>query len=128
MTLTEAIGDYRNCARHELGHSRSTFNSYSSKLNQFAHWLAENGHPDPPVHESSRETIRRYSFNLANQGMRPRTIAGTLHALRCLWGYLVKQRVLEENVAALIRMPKLDASSRKTLFHAQPTCPKQRGA
>ncbi len=115
MTLSEAIDDYRNCARHELGHSRSTFNSYSSKLRQFAHWLADNGHADPPIHEISKETIRRYYFHLANQRMRPRTIASTLHALRCLWSYLVKQEVLEQNVAALIRIPKLDASSRKTI-------------
>jgi site-specific recombinase XerD len=101
MTLSQAVGDYCLCARHELGHSRSTYYSYSSRLKQFARWLAENGQPDPPVQEISHQTIRRYYFSVVNQGVRPRTVRSHLHALRSLFGYLVAQGLLEENVATL---------------------------
>lgn len=115
MNLSQAVHDYCTCARHELGHSKATFISYRSKLRQFSHWLEENGQPDPPLQEITRQTIRSYYFSLVNRGVRPRTQQGHLHALRALWGYLVGEGVLAENVAALIAMPKLDATNRKLI-------------
>jgi site-specific recombinase XerD len=113
LNLSQALHDYCHFGRHELSHSKATFISYRSKLRQFSRWLEENWQPDPPVQEITRQTIRSYYFSLVNRGVRPRTQQGHLHALRALWGYLVEQGVLQENVAALIPMPKLDATNRK---------------
>jgi hypothetical protein len=64
MTFSEAIEDYRACARHELGHSRATYYSYVAILKQFARWLEGIGQPDPPVQAITPQLLRRYHFSV----------------------------------------------------------------
>ena len=59
MTFSEAIDDYRTAARHELGHSQSTYYSDVATLQQFARWLDANGQPDPLVDEITPQLLKR---------------------------------------------------------------------
>src|SRR5437868_8903355 len=73
MVLSEAVQDYLQYARHELGHSPTTHLSYQSWLRNFARWLADQGSPDPPIQEISASQIRRYSYPLSDL----RAVAGS---------------------------------------------------
>jgi site-specific recombinase XerD len=113
MVLSEAIQDYGDYIRHELGHATTTFYSYRSWQRNFARWLAENGMPDPLVREVGVSLIRRYAYHLSGRGLRPRTVRGALHALRALFGYLTERGALAANPAAEVRLPKKDAATRR---------------
>lgn len=115
MVLSEAIEDYGEFMRHELGHTASTYHAYVSWHRNFGRWLAENGFPDPPVTEISEALIRRYSYSMSSRGVRPRTIRGALHALRALFRYLHEQGAVKSNPTTEVRLPKKDAATRLTV-------------
>jgi site-specific recombinase XerD len=112
MVLSEAIEDYGQFIRHELGHARTTYHAYVSWQRNFARWLAEEGMPDPPVTQITESLVRRYSYSLSSRNLRPRTIRGALHALRALFGYLAGKGAIAENPALGVRLPKKDAATR----------------
>ncbi len=62
MVLSEAILDFADYSRHELGHTRRTNVCCMSRLRHFMRWLEEQGHPDPSVHDITPELIRRYDY------------------------------------------------------------------
>jgi site-specific recombinase XerD len=112
MHLSEAIRDYCDYARHELGHTTTTHLTYQSRLRHFLRWLAQNGVEDPPVGEVTPALIRRYSYSLSGRNLRPRTVRGALNAIRALFSYLVEAHVLTASPAAEVRLPKRDAATR----------------
>lgn len=112
MRLSEAIQDFHDCARHELGHTASTSYAYASWQRNFARWLAENGTSDPPVDEISANLIRRYGYHMSSRNLRPRTIRQALLAIRALFAYLVRMGAVETNPATEVRLPKKDAATR----------------
>jgi len=112
MILSEAIEDYGQFIRHELGHATTTYHAYVSWQRNFARWLDANGHSDPPVTEITEALVRRYSYSLSARNLRPRTIRGALHALRALFAYLAEQGAISGNPAKEIRLPKKDAATR----------------
>lgn len=112
MLLSEAIEDFRNCARHELGHTASTSYAYASWQRNFANWLAENGLADPAIGEITANLIRRYGYQMANRNCRPRTIRGAMIAIRALFTYLVGMGAVSGNPATDVKLPKKDAATR----------------
>ena len=62
MLLSEAIEDYGQFIRHELGHAKTTTHAYLSWQRNFARWLTAQGLPDPPVTEVTEHLVRRYSY------------------------------------------------------------------
>jgi site-specific recombinase XerD len=115
MVLSEAVRDFGEYSRCELGHTTATYYSYISWLHNFAAWLEEQGQPDPPVQEITASLIRRFSYALNAKGLRPRTIRGALHALRALFAYLTEQGAISVNPALEVRLPKKDAAVRLTV-------------
>lgn len=112
MVLSEAIRDYCEYARHELGHSPNTWRTYAASQRHFARWLADQGFQDPPVEQVTSALIRRYSYSLSARNLRPRTICGALHALRALYRFLTEMRLVANDPVAEVRLPKKDAATR----------------
>lgn len=110
MVLSEAIADFRECARHELGHTANTSYACASWHRNFAHWLEEQGITDPPIQDISVGLLRRYAYRMSSRSLRPRTIRGALIALRALFVYLVKMEALAENPALSVRLPKAEGA------------------
>jgi site-specific recombinase XerD len=113
MVLSEAIRDFAAYSRHELGHTRKTNLCYLSRQRNFARWLEEQGHSDPPVHEISPELIRRYFYSLSARRLRPRTVRSAMNGIRALFAYLVHMGGLKQDPAREINLPKLDAATRR---------------
>jgi site-specific recombinase XerD len=112
MVLSEAIRDYGLYCRHEAGHTKNTFRCYQHRQRNFLGWLAEQGHPDPDIHEVTAALVRRYSYSLSARKLRPRTIRAALHALRALFAYLVQMGALSEAPTREVALPKKDAALR----------------
>lgn len=112
MVLSEAIEDYGQFIRHELGHAKTTYHAYVSWQRNFARWLEAQGHPDPQVTEISPDLVRRWSYGMSSRNLRPRTIRGALHALRALFAWLHEKGAVPANPAKEVRLPKKDAAQR----------------
>jgi site-specific recombinase XerD len=112
MFLSEAIEDFAGYARAELGHTAATIWTYRSRQRHFAGWLEANGLPDPPVHELTAPLIRRYTYSLTAQNLRPRSIRGALNAIRALFSYLCTMGALSDNPALEVKLPRKDAAQR----------------
>jgi site-specific recombinase XerD len=115
MVLSDAIRDYGDYCRHELGHTTSTYYSYISWLRNFNKWLETQDLNDPPVGEITASHIRRFSYSLSSRDLRPRTVRGALHAVRALFAFLHEQHLIETNPALEVRLPKKDAADRLTV-------------
>jgi len=112
MVLSEAIRDFGEYSRHELGHSTATYFSYVSWQRNFASWLADRGLGDPSLPDVTPDLVRRYSYSLSGRNLRPRTIRGALYALRALFRYLHERGAVASNPAMEVRLPKKDAAIR----------------
>jgi integrase/recombinase XerC len=110
MVLSQAIQDWREYARHELGSGATTCINYTAWLRHFARWLAEQGLQDPPVQEISVHLVRRYSYALSGRNLRPRTVRGAMQALRALFAFLQEMGIVSSNPAREVRLPRKDAA------------------
>ena len=115
MKLSEAIRDYGDYCRHELGHTTSTYYSYVSWQRNFAKWLEGQELHDPNVREITAGVIRRFSYSLSARDLRPRTVRGALHAVRALFAFLHEHGMIEANPALDVNLPKKDAAARLTV-------------
>ena len=118
MRYSEALADFLAYATHEKGHSKTTLKCYGNRLRNFARWLAANGHDDPPVYAIPTPVLRKYYYHLSGAGaagkrLRPRTLRGALHALRCFFAWAHEAGLIEEDPVREIKLPKLDAPIRK---------------
>jgi site-specific recombinase XerD len=98
MRLSQAVEDYATCAWREVGHSRNTYLNYRLRLRQFHQWVVGQGMDDPQIHEIDYPLLRRYYLtSLLDQGIKPNTIRGHIHALRFLFDYMMSQGVMDQN-------------------------------
>jgi site-specific recombinase XerD len=112
MLLSEAIRDFAAYARTELGHTPATIITYASRQRHFARWLAGRGLAAPVVSEVTPDLIRRYQYALSAQNLRPRSIRGSLNALRALFAYLASMGDASTNPALEVKLPKKDDAHR----------------
>jgi site-specific recombinase XerD len=128
MFVSEAIRDFVCYSQTLKGYSKSTRRCYLNRCRQFARWLAEQKHlPDLLVHEITPQLVRQYLYYLCSREarlpgdagrnappLRPRTVRAAMNALRALFAYLVREKVLDAkaNPALEVELPKLDAAER----------------
>jgi site-specific recombinase XerD len=112
MKLYDSMLDYMDYLDHEQGVTRDTIETYKSWLRHFHRWLEANGHPDAGLDVFNVTVLRRFLYTLSGRGYRPRTIRGVFHPLRGLGEHLIRNGIITENPARVIRMPKMDAAQR----------------
>lgn len=113
MRLTDLMQDYVNCIKHERRLARkTTCVGYANYLHHLHVWLEENGYPDATLDAFTTPTLRRFLYFLSGRGLRPRTIRAYFHPIIGLGAYLVENKVLTENPAKALTMPKKDAAQR----------------
>lgn len=93
--------------RLELNHSQLTVESYRRDAEQFARFLG--GDEEPDYSSVTTSDIRAWLVSRSAQGDCPRSLRRKLQALRSLFRFLIRQRVVTENPAQqidLARLPK----------------------
>lgn len=128
MFLSEAFRDESSYSRTIRGYTKQTHRCYLHRQRQFARWLEEEKHlPDLPVHEITPRLVRQYLYQLCSRDarirgdggrkaapLRPRTVQAAMHAIRALFAYLAKEKVIDAkaNPTLEVELPKLDAAQR----------------
>ena len=88
MKLSDCIDDYVNYIRHERGLAKTTVRQYASWLRVFTDWLSANGYADPDLSAFNVTVLRRYQYDRARRGLRPRGVRSTFYALRNVSSFL----------------------------------------
>jgi integrase/recombinase XerC len=105
------IDQFLESLRVERGASPETMRAYASDLGQFASFLAENGaeHVDPSdlrLDDLRGFVVDRFDENQAS------SIARKISTLRSFWKFLVKKRMVQEDLARLLNTPKVSTPLR----------------
>jgi integrase/recombinase XerC len=107
-TTGAAISAFFAYLEKEKGFSPHTLAAYRSDLAEFAAFLSAK--KAPPSLESSltKTTLRAFTFSLSSKGLRPRSIARKIAALKSFSRFCTRRHLLQTNPAKLISAPKLD--------------------
>lgn len=89
------------------GASKHTIRNYASDLDQFATFFEPHGLTAPAVEELDLGVLREWLGGLYDAGLETISVRRKLAAVRSLFKFLRAEGVLETNIAARLRTPKL---------------------
>ena len=98
------MDQYLNYLLIEKGLSANTLDSYRMDLNRFADFLHAGGIRS--LCETDSPVILRHLISLRDSGMGPRSRARHLVTLRGFFKYLIQEKILEQNPARRLDLPK----------------------
>lgn len=112
MKIDVAIDDFINYCLFEKGLSNKTLSSYSNDLNVYRDFLLERGVLN--VNEITSTDIKEF-LKMRYNIDKTTTIAHNLTVIKNFHSYLLKQKIVKEDVAMFVERPKLRKSLPKTL-------------
>ncbi len=108
--------DYQEYLRAERGLADSTVASYRSDLLRYEEWCADNGLPDI---DASADVIRRYLGDRRAAGLRERSVARSLAALRGFFRHCVAAGRLGNDPTELVQAKEIPRPLPRGLTHAE---------
>jgi len=87
----------------ERGVSRNTIQAYKRDIEKFTAYIQRS---KKDLSDVERDTIVDFMMYLKDQGLSATTIARNLASLKTFWKFLVSDRIVTENVAAVVETPK----------------------
>jgi integrase/recombinase XerD len=103
--LDALVDQYLNYLLVEKGLSRKTLESYSSDISRYHTFLLENGVDN--ISEADTPLILKHLIVLRNSGLGARSRARHLVALRGFYRFLLQEKVIRNNPARLVELPKI---------------------
>lgn len=100
----------------ERGAARNTLLAYERDLNDFAQFAAGRGEA---VASASAATLRSYMAQMGGQGLKPRTAARRLSALRQFHRFLLREGIRSDDPTGLLDAPKLPGVLPKYLSESE---------
>ncbi|MBD3318034.1 MAG: tyrosine-type recombinase/integrase, partial [Chitinivibrionales bacterium] len=107
-SLGAAVDTFLDYLRKERGFSEHTVNAYRRDLEQFRLFVGRRSGNSGLNESMNRYMIRGFTFSLTEKGLKPRSIARKIAALKSFSRYCVKRKFLATNPAAASVNPKLD--------------------
>ena len=109
MTLAEATTRFLEYIAKERAYSPLTITAYRNDLEQFRRSVQGQSAGEPELAAAlAREPMRAFVYSLSRGGMKPRSLARKIAALKSLSKYCVRTGLLAANPASLLVTPKLD--------------------
>ncbi|MBN1575587.1 MAG: tyrosine recombinase XerC [Chitinispirillaceae bacterium] len=103
--LNDTISAFIDYLKKERGFSEHTTAAYQRDLGQFEKFVQKDGNSD--IHSSmNKQHIRAFLFQLSRDGIKPRSIARKLAALKSFCRYCLKQGLLNANPTKVLATPK----------------------
>ncbi len=102
-SLSPSIDSFLNMLAVEKGLARNTLEAYSRDLNRLASYLQAKGVESWP--EGHGGHLRMYFASLREAGLGVRSITRNLVALRQFYGFLEKERTIQENPVPRLLLP-----------------------
>jgi integrase/recombinase XerC len=106
--LLRARDDFFAYLEKEKGFSAHTLAAYRTDLEKFIHFLNARTFPLSLEGSFSKAALRSFAFSLSAIGLRPRSLARTIAALKSFSRFCVRRHFLKNNPAKLLLSPKLD--------------------
>jgi len=103
--LDELAEQFLNYLSVERGLARNTISSYQTDLKKFSSFLKEKG--ETLVDNVTREDIREFLMDLKNKKLSVNSIARNLVSIKSFFKYLVNERIIKDNITAVLESPKL---------------------
>ncbi|MGB2630607.1 MAG: site-specific tyrosine recombinase XerD, partial [Candidatus Omnitrophota bacterium] len=101
--MEEYIDQFIDFMEVERGVSPNTIESYRRDIEKFVSYLRS---VKKDLAKADREEIMDFMMSLKSKGLSASTIARNLASLKTFWKFLVMERIVPENVAAVIETPK----------------------
>lgn len=98
---------------HEQGATKTTLKGYHAYLHNYHRWMTENGYIEPTLADFNEATVRRFFYWISSKGLRPRSIYGYMIPLRSFGTFLMERKILADNPAMCVNLPKKDAGTRR---------------
>lgn len=89
------------------GASKHTVRNYGADLRQLATYFEPEGMTAPKVEELDLPLLREWLSDLYDQGLTTVTVRRKIAAVRAMFKFLLREGILERNVAARLRTPKI---------------------
>ena len=99
-TIDNLVDRYLNYLLVEKGLSVKTIDAYSADLSRYTTYLSESGAGG--VSENDTRLLLRYLIAMRDEGLTPRSRARHLVSIRGFYRFLVQEKILPADPAALI--------------------------
>lgn len=86
--------------------SPQTVRAYRNDLLQLVSYLTPSGEECPSAHEIDLLVLREWVMDLYHQGLKSVTLRRKIAAIRAFWKYLVREGIVDLDVARLLVIPK----------------------
>jgi len=106
--LADAVGRFLAYAGKERGFSEHTVSAYRHDLENYARFVGEHVGEVPLQESLARGILRSYTFALSSRGLKSRSVARAVAALKSFSRYCARQKLTPSNAARAISSPKLD--------------------
>jgi integrase/recombinase XerC len=107
--LGRLLRDFLEYALKEKGYSERTVEAYRSDLSQFVEFLLHKGMALTVPAALSKQPLRLFLHDVGRLGLKARSVARKVAAIKSLCRYAVKTGVLTVNPAKALSTPKLDS-------------------
>ena len=105
--LGQIINRFLQYAQKEKGYSEHTTDAYKRDLEQFIGFLAQEN-IELTVAALSKTPLRLFMHNAHEQGLKPRSLARKIAAIKSLCRYCMKHRLITVNPTKALVSPKMD--------------------
>jgi len=104
-SIRECIAKYL-AELQRRGLSKHTLRNYGSDLEQLATYFEPPGAVPPPIDDLDIALLREWLSSLYDQGLNVLSVRRKIAALRTMFKFLVREGILQNNVASRLRTPK----------------------
>jgi tyrosine recombinase XerC len=106
--IVRIIEEFLQYLKKEKNFSDHTVIAYKRDLNQFVNFLEERKIPLSLEDALKKGSLRAFTFKLSNDGLKARSVARKIAALKSLSKYCLKKKLIHINPTKVIATPKLD--------------------
>jgi len=107
-SLTAAVQDFLAYLEKEKQFSVHTLAAYRSDLEEFIRFLTAREAPFSLEKSFVKAELRSFVFSLSSKGLRPRSLARKIAALKSFSRFCLRRHLLKNNPAKLLITPRLD--------------------
>jgi site-specific recombinase XerD len=115
MDFIDALEEFLTAGR-QRGWRPGTVASYRWHLEHFQQWLVKDGGDN--LAELTSHRVRRWGASI-HDGWQPSTTRGAVAAARSFFRYLQKERIITEDLAAALVMPKVPDKAQRTISSSE---------
>jgi integrase/recombinase XerC len=108
QTLNQTIIDFLAYLLKQRGYSAHTIDGYKRDLAQFTAFCEQSPAGQDLAAALTKGVLRSFVYSLSDQGLKPRSLARKVAALKSFGKYCFKNGLTDKNAGALLSSPKLD--------------------